>query len=134
MYSIVSSADGPIKCRYNSERYLALEMKNLSLAEGYPVQPCSMAAKRKRAAPGGLKSRWIRSAKRYRQQPASLLPALCRSSANTHSTHLASDFPPHCGSRQSKAAPAAIQKPARRMRMVSELKPNGQLIPALMKD
>ena len=49
MYSIIPAANGPIKYYCNSERYLALAMKNLSLTEGYPVQTCSMAAKRKRA-------------------------------------------------------------------------------------
>ena len=48
MYSIIIAANRPFKCHYNSARYLALAMKNLSLTDGYPVQPFSMAAKRKR--------------------------------------------------------------------------------------
>ena len=39
MYSIVSEANGPIKYHCNSDRYLALAVKNLSPAEGHPVQP-----------------------------------------------------------------------------------------------
>jgi len=49
MYSIMPAANGPIKCYCNSERYLALVMKHLSLRDGYQVRPCSMAAKRSRA-------------------------------------------------------------------------------------
>ena len=63
MYSIIPAANGPIKCYRNSERYSALAMEHLSLAEGYPVQPCSIAAKRNRAGPSGLKSRFMSSAK-----------------------------------------------------------------------
>ncbi len=48
-YLVVSEAGQPIKCQCNGELYLALAMENLSLTDGYQVQPCSMAAKRKRA-------------------------------------------------------------------------------------
>jgi hypothetical protein len=43
-------------------------------------------------------------------------------------------FPPHGGSRHGKVTLAAIQKPARRIRMASEPKPSGRIISALMKD
>ena len=33
MYSIIPAANGPIKYHYNSDRYLELAMKNLSLTE-----------------------------------------------------------------------------------------------------
>ena len=36
MYSTILAANGPIQCYYNSERYLSLAMKNLSLLDGYP--------------------------------------------------------------------------------------------------
>ncbi len=38
-YSIIPEARGPIKCHGNGELYFALEMENLSLTDGYPVQP-----------------------------------------------------------------------------------------------
>ena len=49
MYSIIPEANWPIKCYCDIERYLVLAIKNLSLTQGYPVQPCSIAAKRTRA-------------------------------------------------------------------------------------
>ena len=38
-YLVVSEADRPIKCQCNGELYLALAMENLSLTDGYQVQP-----------------------------------------------------------------------------------------------
>ena len=49
MYSIIPAANGPIKCCCNSERYLALAMKHVSLTDSYLGPACTMAAKRKRA-------------------------------------------------------------------------------------
>ena len=48
-YSIIMAAKRPIKYYCNSKWYLALAMQHLSLTEGYQGQPCSMAAKRRRA-------------------------------------------------------------------------------------
>ena len=49
MYSIITAANWPLKCYCNSERYLASAMKSLSMMDDYQVQPCSIAAKRRRA-------------------------------------------------------------------------------------
>jgi len=38
-YLVVSEAGQPIKSQCNGELYLALEMENLSLTDGYQVQP-----------------------------------------------------------------------------------------------
>ncbi len=38
-YLVVSEAGQPIECQCNGELYLALAMENLSLTDGYQLQP-----------------------------------------------------------------------------------------------
>ncbi len=62
-YSIISEADGPVKCHGNGALYLALEMENLSLTDGYPVQPVPWRQSVSARDAGRLKSQFMRSAK-----------------------------------------------------------------------
>ena len=65
-YLVVSEADRPIKCQCNGELYLALEMEmeNLSLTDGYQVQPVPWRQGVNARDAGRLKSRFMRSANR----------------------------------------------------------------------
>ena len=63
-YFIISKAGLAIECHCISERYLALEIENLSPMEGYPVQPVPWRRDVNARDPGGLKSQFMRSAKR----------------------------------------------------------------------
>ena len=62
-YLVVSEADRPIKCQCNGELYLALEMENLSLTDGYQVQPVPWRQSVNARDAGRLKSQFMRSAK-----------------------------------------------------------------------
>ncbi|MGO9484551.1 MAG: hypothetical protein ACLPX9_08200 [Rhodomicrobium sp.] len=62
-YSIISEADGPVKCHCNGELYWALEMENLSLTDGYPVQPVPWRQSLNARDAGCLKSQFMSSAK-----------------------------------------------------------------------
>jgi hypothetical protein len=61
-YSLVSEANGPIECHCNSERYLAFEMEDQSLMDGFLVQPVPWRQSVSAGDAGGLKSRFMRSA------------------------------------------------------------------------
>ena len=78
-YSMIPEAGGPIKRHCNGELYLALEMENLSLTDGYAVQPVPWRQSVDARDAGRLKSQFMRSAKlpkrRCRRPPASLVPA-----------------------------------------------------------
>ena len=62
-YLVVSEADRPIKCQCNGELYLALAMENLSLTDGYQVQPVPWRQSVNARDAGRLKSQFMRSAK-----------------------------------------------------------------------
>jgi hypothetical protein len=62
--SIISDAGLAIKYHCSSERYLALEIETLSLMDGYPVQPVPWRQGVNVRDSGGLKSQFMRSAKR----------------------------------------------------------------------
>src|SRR5271157_2606424 len=62
-YLLVSEAARPIKCQCNGELYLALEMENLSLTDGYQVQPVPWRQSVNARDAGRLKSRFMRGAK-----------------------------------------------------------------------
>ncbi len=76
-YSIIPEADGPIKCHCNGELYLALEMENLSLTEGYPVQPVPWRQSVNARDAGRLKSQFMRSAKLPVRDGAAGSPQVC---------------------------------------------------------
>jgi hypothetical protein len=61
--SIVLEAGLAIKYHCSSERYLALEIENLSLMDGCPVQPVPWRQGVNARDSGGLKSQFMRSAK-----------------------------------------------------------------------
>ena len=63
-YFTIPEAGLAIECHCISERYLALEMENPSLMEGYPVQSVPRWRDVNERDPGGLKSQFMRSAKR----------------------------------------------------------------------
>jgi hypothetical protein len=62
-YFNVSEANGPIECHCNSERYLASEMEDLSLADVGAVQAVPWRQGVSARDAGGLKKRLMRSAK-----------------------------------------------------------------------
>ena len=63
-YFTISEAGVAIECQCISERYLALEIESPSPMEGYPVQPVPWWRDVNARDPGGLKSQFLRSAKR----------------------------------------------------------------------
>ena len=76
-YSIIPEADRPIKCHCNAELYLALEMENLSLTDGYPVQPVPWRQSVNARDASRWKSQFMRSAK----LPVRDVPLAARKSA-----------------------------------------------------
>jgi hypothetical protein len=62
-YFTISEAGVAIECHCIRKKYLALEMENPSLMEGYPVQPVPWLRDVNERDPGGLKSQFLRSAK-----------------------------------------------------------------------
>jgi len=76
-YLVVSEADRPIKCQCNGELYLALEMENLSLTDGYQVQPVPWRQSVNARDAGRLKSQFMRSAKLPVRDGAAGSPQAC---------------------------------------------------------
>ena len=76
-YLVVSEADRPIKCQCNGELYLALEMENLSLTDGYQVQPVPWRQSVNARDAGRLKSQFMRSAKPPIRDGAAGSPQAC---------------------------------------------------------
>ncbi len=92
-YSIIPEADGPIKCHCNGELYLALEMENLSLTEGYPVQPVPWRQSANAREAGRLKSQFMRSAKLPVRDGAAGSPQDCSRPSARMTAHLSVDEP-----------------------------------------
>ena len=76
-YLLVSEADRPIKCQCNGELYLALAMENLSLTDGYQVQPVPWRQSVNARDAGRLKSQFMRSAKLPIRDGAAGSPQVC---------------------------------------------------------
>ena len=81
-YSTIPEADWPLKCRCNGALYLALEIDNLSLTDGYPVQPAPWRQSVNARDVGRLKSQFMRSAK---------LPARDGAADSPHETQMEED-------------------------------------------